>query len=78
MNIWEFYDRVDDLIKKWEQEGLLKMAAKLKNAKLYGSTAGEILGEIGLVLKEFKDQKGDGTFDIEVKRLRDFVDKSLS
>ena len=76
-DIWKFYDKVDGLIKKWARDGLSEFASKLKTAKASGCTSGEILGKIGAVLKEFKNQESDGTFDIEVKRLMEFVKNSL-
>jgi hypothetical protein len=72
-----FYAGVDDLIKKCQQGGFAEFATKLKTAKASGFTSGEILGEIGLVLREFKTQEDDGTIDLDVKKLTEFVEQSL-
>ncbi len=78
MDIWKFYDRVDELAKKWEISGEVDFAKRLREAKVSGSTSGEILGEIGLVLKDFQQSQSDEkASDLEVKRLSEFVKEAL-
>ena len=77
MDIWKFYEQVDDLAKKCEKYGYQDFATKLKNAKASGCTSGEIIGEVGLVLKKFKNQKSGANLDLDVIRLMEFVERSL-
>lgn len=77
-DIWEFYKLVDELAKKWEESGPKDFGMRLKNAKASGCTSGEILGEIGLVLKDYQRNQHDlETYELEVKRLLGFIDKAF-
>jgi hypothetical protein len=54
-DIWEFYERVDALIKLLEKDNYVNLASDIRNYKQYNYTSTEILGEIGIILKEMKE-----------------------
>jgi hypothetical protein len=53
----EFYQYIDLLIAKLNASGEPEWGAALKDAKVSGSTGGEVLGNILLALKKFQASK---------------------
>lgn len=74
----DFYRQVDDLSKKWIDEGLIDFGKKLHDAKAYNFTTTEILGEISIVLKEFQEkQEKQNYYDLKIKQLLEFIEQAF-
>lgn len=62
-DIWSFYDEVNALAKEVAKRGHATLADKLNRA-MYGSTSGEILGDIYLALREAVSDGGPQCADL--------------
>ena len=73
-DIWEFYNRVDNLVQTLETNNHKDVGKRLKEAKAYNFTASEIIGEISLVLNDFQANQGASKqYESELIELLEFI-----
>lgn len=68
----EFYSQVDDFSRTLREQGYEEIAEKIEKAQLKGSVGSEIIGDIGLAIREVMGELPK-SFVPKAKELRHFV-----
>jgi hypothetical protein len=75
VDLWEFYDRVENLILDLREGRQFAAADLVETAIRGGATSGEILGRLGLALAEARAMNPERS--AEIQELEAFVEEAL-